>query len=81
MRARLLVIVAATATCACGARVPDDFGPQPMRLPSASLAIEDHRAADEVTILLFGDSGRGNDDQMEVGRRMASTTRPTWPSI
>ena len=67
---RALAILIVTLVAACGARVPVTFSPPPPRLSSADLTIQNHRDADEVVVLMFGDAGSGSDDQREVGRRM-----------
>ncbi len=69
------VILIVTLVAACGARVPVTFSPSPPRLSPADVTIKNHRNADEVVVLVFGDAGSGSDDQREVGRRMGEVCR------
>lgn len=70
---RVVTILLAAVVTACGARVPANFIPSPPRLTPTDIAVENHRDADEVVVLVFGDAGSGSDDQREVGRRMSET--------
>jgi hypothetical protein len=73
--AGVALLLLALSLPACWARVPAAFEPPPPRLTLDTPANHDPRAdlrtRDQITVLVFGDSGSGSKDQYEVGRRMA----------